>query len=293
MRDAPSRTAEAVCFMRATDQKRPQAGRILDDPWARHFLGPTFKALLAGWTSAPGAAVRHTPWMAARLVNFVLCRHRFMDDVVLTALAEGADQLLVLGAGYDTRIWRLGEAIGSRPVYEVDHPSTAARKQRCLQRHTAGFPADRPSYVHIDFQQQHLDDVLDKAGFARGKKTIVVWEGVSMYLSRPALGATMNVLRELCGPGSRLLMDFWHMVDGPGVRDEWLRFQPNLLSIVGEKITLSLHPDDAPALLQRSGWTAQDIATAPELERRYVRDGGTVYPPSYVLSASTSARTDR
>jgi len=231
--------------------------------------------------------------MAANLVNFVLCRHRFMDDVVVAALADGAEQLLVLGAGYDTRVWRLSQALEGREVFEVDHPSTAARKQQCMARFSTEFPPERPRYVHIDFQQQRLDEVLDRAGFVRGKKTIVVWEGVSMYLSRPALHTTMDLLAELTGPGSRLVMDFWHMVDGPRARDEWLRLAPNLLSLVGEKITLSLHPDDAPALLRRSGWTADDVATAPELERRYVRDGGAVYPPSYVLSATIHASPPR
>jgi methyltransferase (TIGR00027 family) len=290
----PSRTAEAVCFMRATDQARPPEERILDDVYASWFLGG-FSRTRLGTGRLAGAILPN-------LTTFVLTRHRYMDERLLAALgaprksgAVGvvgtadvrpppvvAEQVLILGAGYDMRAHRFADAIGGRPVFEVDYPSTADRKARLL----AGKPlppVDKRA-VAIDFQKDALADVLVAAGLRPGAPTFVVWEGVSMYLTRAAVKATLTTLRGLLGPGSRLTADFWQYLDAPDLAATAHRVSAGLLHILGEPVTFALHPEEAPGFFARLGWSTVDVADAAELERRYVPDGRRVYAANYVVT---------
>jgi len=282
MRDAPSRTAEAVCFMRASDQRRQPHDRILDDPQAKRFLGPLLRATLATM-KVGGRFANHAEAYSPGLLAYILTRHRCIDDALIDALGDGIDQLVLLGAGYDTRPWRLADALGDTRVFAVDHPSTGRRKAKVVAKHPVDFPDVGVVPVAIDFQTQSLKIRLLEAGFQPGKRTFVVWEGVSMYLTRDAVKATLTTMHSLCGPGSELMMDFWYMVDAPDVVSTLLRMSPHLLHFVGEPVTFGIHPDDVDGFVARLGYETIDIAVAAELERRYVRDDRRVYPASYVV----------
>src|SRR5262249_43732412 len=126
MRGRPSQTAEVVCLMRASDQRRPSAERILDDPYARWFLGPMSRAALASW-EASGRGGKLAERLSPGLTAFVLTRHRWIDDCLRRALARDVEQVVLLGAGYDTRAYRFASELAGRPVFEVDFPATSRR----------------------------------------------------------------------------------------------------------------------------------------------------------------------
>lgn len=281
----PSQTAEAVCLLRAIETGRPAAARILDDPYAVTFLGPLARAALSLAPISGG--------VLPKLATFIACRHRFIDDALLAALARTdtpVEQVVVLGAGYDARAWRFADQLAGRPVFEVDFPATQARKQRILAGRD--LPAVDVRRVPIDFQVDRLDDVLARAGFVPGRPTFFAWEGVSMYLHREAVVATLEALAALGGAGSVLAMDFWFLLDDPGLHALLNRVGARLLSLLGEPITFALPLDEAPPFLARFGWRVTDLADADELGRRYVRDGRRVYPATAVLAA-TRAPSDR
>lgn len=262
--------------MRALDQTRPPAERIVDDPYAPWFLGKLARAQLAAGPLA-GAFL-------PALTGYIQARHRFMDDALQRALADGGvEQVVVLGAGYDMRAWRFATALGARPVFEVDYPSTQHRKLRLLKGRPA--PAVDVRRVEIDFQRQTLAGVLEPAGFRVGAPTFFTWEGVSMYLTRAAVKGTLSALHDLGGPGSRLTMDFWQLLDSPDLVATAHRVSAGFLHLLGEPITFGIHPEDAAAFLARLGWTVTDVADAAELARRYVRDGRPVYPANFVVQA--------
>ena len=224
-------------------------------------------------------AEAHSPGLLA----YILARHRVMDDALLAALDNGVEQLVLLGAGYDTRAWRFSDQLANTRVFAVDHPSTGERKARIVAKHPDEFPDVGVIRVAIDFQTQSLKTRLLEAGFEPGKRTFVVWEGVSMYLTREAVKATLSTVRELCGPGSELVMDYWYMVDAPDVVSTILRMSPHLLHFVGEPVTFGIHPEDVGSFVERLGYEPRDIATATDLEQRYVNDDRRVYPASYVV----------
>ena len=123
--NVPSRTAEAVCLMRAFEHARPNGPHVVDDPYAHWFLRPLARAAIAYEGAGPDLG-RYTDWATDGLLQFVLARPR--DDALARALRGKVEQSVLLGAGYDMRAYRLAMALRKRPFFEVDHPATSSRK---------------------------------------------------------------------------------------------------------------------------------------------------------------------
>jgi methyltransferase (TIGR00027 family) len=287
----PSRTAEATAFQRATERARPPRQRILDDPWAEHFLRPAARAALAAYGTSR-LAKRADEILG--LTHFVVTRHRYIDDRLLEALRNGAGQVVLLGAGYDSRAFRFAVELAGRPVFEVDHPATQGRKQRILARLARAAPPPEVDVrrVSIDFERQSLARRLTSAGFDRTLRSFFVWEGVAMYLTRDAVRSTLATLSDIAPPGSELAFDAWFLVDDPDLLATWRRLSANLLHLLGEPVTFSLHPDDAGPFLAREGFELCEVASARDLERRYARRGRRlhVYPACYLAHARVAER---
>jgi methyltransferase (TIGR00027 family) len=197
-----------VCSWRALEHTLRPDQRILDDPYARGFLGPLRRGLVDSASALPTPA-RHA--MLRRLdqalqgfVTFVLARHRAIDELILTT---PSDQVVLLGAGYDTRPARLCTRLRKSLVFEVDHPDTARRKARLAETVYAGAELAATVPVTVDFAQESIEQRLREAGLATGASTIWVWEGVSMYLTEPAVRDTLDLFARLSGPGSLAVCD--------------------------------------------------------------------------------------
>src|SRR5690349_3628384 len=110
MRGLPSITAEAVCFMRALEQRREARERILDDPWAEAFLSPIARGTLTAVKASGDLGQDAERLLFPGVTTYVLARHRFIDDALARRLSEGdVEQVMLLGAGYDTRAWRFAD----------------------------------------------------------------------------------------------------------------------------------------------------------------------------------------
>lgn len=269
----PSRTAEYVALFRALETARPADERLVDDPWAIRFLSPGLRlaALLA---HLPGGAalvagVLDRRWPGPRLSTVV--RTRMVDDLVTAALDAGAHQLVLLGAGYDTRGLRLPSAAASS-VFEVDHPSTQARKRAAF----APAAAHATTYVPVDFERDDLRAALRGAGFAEGRPTCVVWEGVLSYLSLPAIDATLGSVTAACTPGSAVVLTY---VDAAALdhRDaRWIR----AVEAAGEPFVTGLRPGEAPAFFARRGLRLRsDVSTRAAGEALVGPAGARRIPP--------------
>src|SRR3954451_19963534 len=177
----PSLTAEAVTMARALEHLKPPEQRVIDDPWAQLFLSAASRRALAAWSgSFTGRVLRR---LGATGTTYVPLRHRFIDDHLTTALDAGAAQVVLLGAGYDTRAYRFAGQLNGRPVFEVDLAPISRAKAAVVAKHQADLPTANVVRVEIDFETQALTDVLPDAGFTPGADTFVVWEGVPMYLT--------------------------------------------------------------------------------------------------------------
>jgi methyltransferase (TIGR00027 family) len=279
--------------MRASERLRDPERRILDDPYAHLFLGPVARATLAS-LEATEPLSRLADRFRPGLATFVVCRHRWIDDRLRAALRREVAQVLLLGAGYDTRAYRFSEELRGRPVFEVDFPATSRRKAKILAREARRLPRADVRRVEIDFEKDSLSDRLALAGFRRGAGTFVVWEGVTMYLTRETVKATLSTLHDLVGRGSEAAMDFWYLIDSPGILATAHRAGANLLALFGEPVTFGIHPEDVGPFLRRLRWREVDLADAAALEERYVRDRRSVQPGVYMVAARAAPhRFDR
>jgi methyltransferase (TIGR00027 family) len=240
--------------------------------------------LVRGALTATGPALRAAERLTvAGLATSGLCRYRFIDEHLLAALPDVA-QVMILGAGYDTRAYRFATQIGPRPVYEVDLPPLSRRKAAVVAAHSDLFGHASVHRVEIDFRTQSLPDRLAGSGFAPGAATFVVWEGVSMYLTRDAVEATLAALASVCGSGSVVAMDFWQRVGGVGGRRLRLEAERGM-ELIGEPIGFAIPATDVDALFRPHAFEVIDLAEAGELTSRYATGGRVCDPGMYVVAA--------
>jgi methyltransferase (TIGR00027 family) len=204
----PSATAEMVCYWRALEATLPPEQRILNDPFARGFLGSVRSRLVDGTAALPAPArralLRRLDQALQGAVTFVLARHRAIDDLILTT---PSDQIVFLGAGYDTRPARLCERLCQSLVFEVDHPDTARRKSKLASKVYADAALAPTMPVAIDFAAESVENRLCEAGLNRDASTIWIWEGVSMYLPEQAVRDTLGLFARMSGHGSLAVCD--------------------------------------------------------------------------------------
>lgn len=270
--DQASTTAWIVAWMRAVGTSAPPALRVAEDPYARLFLPAALrKALEAGDKASPlrRLAESTTAAISPELVYYLPLRTRAIDDALLDFLRAGGKQVLVLGAGYDARAYRFAAQLhdAQARVFEVDHPATQRRKLEMLAG--AELPETRVEHVPFDFEQgvDKLPAALDAHGFSPSERTFAIWEGVTMYLTEPAIEATLAMLRGCTPPGSELCFTYFDVRYLHGRRGIQLRL---LVRAVGEPLRFGWDPGHLPEWMQRHGWELLRDDEGPTLATRYI-----------------------
>ncbi|MFG1927590.1 class I SAM-dependent methyltransferase [Cryptosporangium sp. NPDC048952] len=260
MLSSGSKTAVHVALFRALESVRDD--RLFSDSYARLFLP-------RGYRVAAGVA-RFRP-VGRRLEQYIdarwggprgsaVARTRLIDDWVDDAVSRGARQLLVLGAGFDSRAHRL-PALSSVDVFEVDHPATQASKQRIL----AGRTRSDVRFVPVDFLYDDLGSALASAGFSPTVQTVVVWEGVTNYLTAAAVDVTLRYLGGIRGEVIFTYVDK-AVLDG-GVADAWR----GAVTAVGEPWTFGFDPASLADYLRERGLTLVEDVSTRDAAQRYQR----------------------
>ena len=266
MRDQRSRTSDWVAVLRALYSEAPPDLAVIDDPVAARLL-PDGLGALVRWTRripfGPRVAHRALGAFSLGLSFDVPLRSAAIDDVVRGAVKAGARQLVLLGAGLDARAWRMPE-LDQVTVFELDHPATGAFKQ---QRVVELVPlARRVCHVAIDFERQRIDQVLAAAGFEAARLSCFVWEGVSMYLSRPVLEKTLAEIAELSCPASMLAMTYIP----PDYGSQALKaVAGSLARLIGEPVLGEIDPRTLGSKLTALGFRVESDDAAPDWARRY------------------------
>lgn len=206
-----SRTAEHNALFRALESSRPRSTRLFEDPLARRFLTRPF-AFVARLALLPGFR-ELLPWFIDRrwpgVRSSVVARTRLIDDAIADSLAGGArpEQLVILGAGFDSRAYRL-PGLRDVTVFEVDRPDTLAAKRGLLERALA-VPPDGVRFVSLDFERGSLESVMSAAGYREPARSFILWEGVTNYLTESAVDATLRWCSR-ASPGSVVLFTYVH-----------------------------------------------------------------------------------
>ena len=251
-RSRSSATAEFMALFRAQESAMPEGVRLFTDPFAVSFLSPRLRAAsLLFRIPLVRSALAH--WMDARWPGArtsAIARTRLIDEWAGAAAARGMKQVVILGAGFDCRAWRL-TALRELPIFEVDHPATSSEKQRLMGE--LGAPTERVTFAPIDFERESLVDELRKVGFDAGKPTLVLWEGVTNYLTGDAVDATLRWIAALT-EGSQLIFTYVDadLINGSD-RFKDAASARRAVTGVGEPWTFGLRPEALPAYLEARG----------------------------------------
>jgi methyltransferase (TIGR00027 family) len=204
-----SRTSIMVAAGRAVGAREPDesirnpdylAEKLLTPELRAHVDHPAIQALDRDYSEA----IQNLEVMGT--VRMMMVRTRFIDEKLERAIREGATQVVLLGAGFDTRAHRFADLLKNARVLEVDRPETQeVKKQRV--REAIGETPPNLVYVPVDFRGQKLDEALERAGFDRSRKSFFIWEGVTMYLPADAIQETLRCVGSLA-PGTAIVFDF-------------------------------------------------------------------------------------
>lgn len=216
-------------------------------------------------------------------------RTKLIDDAVTEALEAGAEQLAILGAGYDTRGLRL-PAARTVPVFELDQPPTQERKVERLAKRVGRLPGN-VKYVPFDLLEKGVGAPLTLGGFVSGLKSVYVWEGVLSYLTPEAVDQTLEWVSSSGAPGSRIVFTY---VDVSLLeRNEKGESEPpwsTQVAKVGEPFRYGLDPEEIDGFLAERGFRlVWDLSTAEALRQNPGISGAEGAPDFYRVAMAEIA----
>ena len=267
MRQDYSRTAEGMAMLRALEQHQPAARRILDDPYAKEFLfNPAFRLLAWLPLHSRGTSFLLQFW-APGGQELLTIRPRFVDELAVEQAAQGVNQIVILGAGFDTMAWRQREALRKVTIYEVDHPATQRAKRQVSER--IGQP-DNLRFVAVDFERADFVAKLAEAGFDATQPSFIIWVGVSYYLTVQAVADTLQRIAAISQPGTKLVWDYMlaEVVDGTTHNLEALD-KARRAARLGEPWLFGLEPAKLSDYVAQFGLKLRHDYEPAELRARY------------------------
>ena len=295
-RPAAARTAFGPMVIAACEQALPPHQRLFDDPDAVRLLPAAQRAIVRAcrWKPAYRLLARATDSRAQGLWASVLCRKRYADDKVRDALRDGIKQFAFLGAGLDTRPYRLTAPAGARS-FETDLEANIAYKRRRLTA-AYGRPPGNTTLTAVNLETDDLTAALTAAGFDWNERTMFVWEAVTQYLTEDGVRRTLASIAP-SPPGSRLIFTYIRREFLDGTEDYGAA--PARREFVTRRHVwhFGLRPEQTAGLLRDYGWTEREQVGPTEYAERYLAPHDrqlTVSPIERFVSAdraSDQART--
>lgn len=278
--------------MRAAGALEPDPAVRCPDAMAGEFLGGFNVTTLA----KRGATRRLWLWGAGRRApgayTYEIARAKFIDEVVLGETAAGLGELILLGAGLDTRPYRLAEQLRGVRVLEVDHPASLESKRARLRR-LLGREPEHVAFAAVDFNRDDLDAALATAGHERSARTLIVWSGVSMYLPEEGVAGVLSWVGGHRNPPASIVFDAAWAGAVDGSREYFgaaeLREQVTELD---EPLRWGIPEGRAEETLGRFGLRPERVVSGEELRTTYLRrSDGTLHDRPYGFGALIHARS--
>lgn len=264
-----SRTAEFTCLVRALSYLEKRERYKSGDNVSLLIMNDIIRPLLRFPVFKRAFLRQYPPGM----YEYVIARTKTMDAAFRRALEQGAEQILIFGAGFDSRGIRLNSGAPNVRVFELDAPVTQAAKLARYRRKKIAVP-DNLVFLPIDFDRDSLPQRLEQAGFAKGRPSLFLLEGLTMYLQPESAEDTFRVIAEFAGPGSRVVFD--HIYASVVRRENLYAGEAELYRSVeanGERFCFGLEKGRVEEFLSAYGFRAEAILDAEALEELYFSGG--------------------
>lgn len=199
----------------------------------------------------------------------LLCRTRSIDDMLKAGIARGLRSVVILGAGLDTRAYRLPE-LANAHVFELDLPHVQASKRARLTRSLAAS-GNHVRFVPIDFNVERFDTALAARGFDTSQPALFIWEGVSQYLEPAAVDAVLRTLACMAQGSELIFTDVLEeAVTGRFRADRSEAFR-KITSRLPEAWLFGIDPSKLRAFLADRGLVLREDLGAEEHIARYLQ----------------------
>ena len=270
---AVASTAFGPIVVVAIEQRQSPATRLVDDSVAASMLPLGLRLLVRAmrWKLLEGWVFRASEDQMPGIRASMLCRKRYINDVTLSAIEGGIEQVVILGAGLDTSAYRL-PSLADKMTLEVDLPENSEYKRARLKSLYGQVP-EHVRLVSLDFDRDDLLAKLSESGYDPGTKSLFIWEGVTQYLREDGVRKTLALLGN-AAPGSKLvftyvLKEFLTGRNLFGAEKGYERF------VVKQKLWhFALDPDEVAPLLSQYGWHEDEQVGPLEYDERYIAPTG-------------------
>ena len=207
-----------------------------------------------GWTLDFPSMVKQFNQEKQWTFYYITARTKHIDALLRKELKAGIKQVVIMGAGYDTRGYRFYKYFPKVKFFEVDLPAMSALKKKRMSNKLPKMP-NNVTYAPIDFNTQDLGQVLASVGYKKDQKTFFIWEGVVMYLDAPAVASTLQFIGKNAAPGSSVVFDYIppSVVKGTYTKDPHAKYLAGFVTSIGEPFKFGIDPDKCGGYLKKQG----------------------------------------
>jgi methyltransferase (TIGR00027 family) len=270
--DKASQTAQYMALFRALETTQPANKRLFNDPYALSFLEG--KLNLAARLSPLSFVRQYVQRTIGKKIPGALssgiARTRYIDDLLQQTLQHQVQQVIILGAGFDTRALRL-DGLAGIPVIEIDHPNTSRKKTSILKRKLGQLP-NHIHYWQIDFNKESLQELAAREKLDFSIPTTIIWEGVTNYLHAQAINNTFAFAQQFA-KGSYIIFTYVHqqVLDAPENFFGATRLLKDL-DALEERWTFGFNPEKLSAYLQQYNFVLLEDSGASNYRDKYLPD---------------------
>ena len=266
-----SKMAEMIALHRVAESMMPEGQRLCYDPYAIHFVDPETMEFARRNPEKTKEMREHYERLFPGLGNSIRARVRYFDDFVKSSIEDGLEQLVILGAGYDTRAFRI-DGLDKITVFEVDHPATQKVKVEKVRKIFGQLP-QHVAYVPVDFESEDLGGKLLGMGYDASKKSLFVMEGLVMYLPPQAVDMMLSFIVRNSGKGSRIIFDYYpqSLVDGTSELEAAKNIR-NYVIEQGEPLQFGIKEGGVDSFLAERGFSHIHNVTSDDYKSAYFHD---------------------
>lgn len=269
-------TAEFSAAMRAIAAMDPDEKIRNPDTMAKKFLSPAFWF----WTALDEDYDKSKQFIKYYRVSTYYTSNactKHIDGILESAAGNGLQQVVIIGAGLDSRAYRFQQQTPKAKFFEVDLPAAVACKKELVQSVIGKVP-ETVAYVSADYRNGGIGDALIQAGYNNKSKTLFIWEGVTRYIDAESVDGTLRFIAENAAPGSELVFDyiFEDITQGDFSKMPFARFQSVRMAAYGHPWKFGIAPEKAGDFVKSRGFEVISDLGAGQLAKRYLvrSDGG-------------------
>jgi methyltransferase (TIGR00027 family) len=270
VRQQPSETALFTALRRCLANRAYGTGVWGSDNLAEIFLPPRQRFLLR-FAFLRRLGMRNLARFMPGLTEYVIARTAFFDALFRGALEDRIPQIVVLGAGYDSRAFRFAALNRGTAIFDLDAAPTQNRKIGCLKDARISLP-DEVRFVAADLEAEPPADALGRAGYDPAGRTLFLWEGVSYYLDRDSVKGTLAFFGR-CAGGTVAAFDYCIPLTGEAAKGRY-GAEEFLVAMrtrhANEKLLFTVDPGGVPALLAEQGLQLRQHLDAAAIEAKYL-----------------------